>query len=95
MYNPSNHAPKQTGGPEASGLDFSNAAEDQNNPDNRNQPTSVQYRDIFYIESVMERMLDEFTCKNLGFGEVIHSYTVLLLTVLARNYLKKHIDGIF
>lgn len=51
---------------------------------------SIDSKDIFYIESVMERMLDEFTCKNLGFGEVIHSYTVLLLTVLARNYFEKN-----
>ena len=51
---------------------------------------SIDSKDIFYIESVMERMLDEFTCKNRGFGEVIHSYTVLLLTVLARNYFEKN-----
>lgn len=51
---------------------------------------SIGSEDIFYIESVMERMLNEFNCKDFGFSEVIHSYAVLLVTVLARNYFKKN-----
>ncbi|MBO5453171.1 MAG: helix-turn-helix transcriptional regulator [Clostridia bacterium] len=51
---------------------------------------SVNSEDIFYIESVMERMLDEFNSKNFGFNEIIHSYAVLLVAVLARNYFEKN-----
>ena len=51
---------------------------------------SVDSKDIFYIESIMERMLDEFNRKDFGFYEIIHSYAVLLLAVLARNYFEKN-----
>ncbi len=51
---------------------------------------SIDSEDIFYIETIMERMLDEFNCKRFGFGEIIHSYAVLLVTVLARNYFEKN-----
>ena len=51
---------------------------------------SVDSEDIFHIESVMERMLNEFSSKNFGFIEIIHSYAVLLVTVLARNYFEKN-----
>ena len=51
---------------------------------------SIDSEDMFYIESIMERMLNEFNCKEFGFGEVIHSYAVLLVTVLARNYFEKN-----
>lgn len=51
---------------------------------------SVNAEDIFYIESVMERMLNEFCDKNFGFVEIIHSYAVLLVSVLARNYFEKN-----
>lgn len=51
---------------------------------------SIKSEDIFYIESIMERMLNEFNCKNFGFSEIIHSYAVLLVAVLARNYFEKN-----
>ena len=51
---------------------------------------SIASEDIFYIESIMERMLNEFNCKDFGFSEIIHSYAVLLVAVLARNYFKKN-----
>ncbi|MBQ7033215.1 MAG: helix-turn-helix transcriptional regulator [Clostridia bacterium] len=51
---------------------------------------SIDSEDIFYIESIMERMLNEFNCKNFGFSEIIHSYAVLLVAVLARNYFEKN-----
>ena len=51
---------------------------------------SIGSEDIFYIESIMERMLNEFNCKDFGFSEIIHSYAVLLVAVLARNYFKKN-----
>ncbi len=51
---------------------------------------SIDSIDIFYIESIMERMLNEFNCKDFGFSEIIHSYAVLLVAVLARNYFKKY-----
>lgn len=51
---------------------------------------SINSEDIFYIESIMERMLNEFNCKNFGFIEIIHSYAILLVSVLARNYFEKN-----
>lgn len=51
---------------------------------------SINSEDIFYIEAIMERMLYEFTSKAFGFYEVIHSYAVLLVAVLARNYFEKN-----
>ena len=51
---------------------------------------SIGSENIFYIESIMERMLNEFNCKDFGFSEIIHSYTVLLVAVLARNYFEKN-----
>ena len=51
---------------------------------------SINSEDIFYIESMMERMLNEFNCKNFGFSEIIHSYAVLLVAILARNYFEKN-----
>ncbi|MBR5543799.1 MAG: helix-turn-helix domain-containing protein [Oscillospiraceae bacterium] len=50
----------------------------------------VNPEDIFYIESIMERILHEFTGKKIGFNEVIHSCTVLLVAVLARNYFEEN-----
>lgn len=51
---------------------------------------SIASEDTFYIESIMERMLNEFNLKGLGFSEIIHSYAVLLIAVLARNYFEKN-----
>ncbi len=51
---------------------------------------SIDSKDMFYIESIMERMLNEFNLKAFGFGEIIHSYAVLLVSVLARNYFEKN-----
>lgn len=51
---------------------------------------SVDSKDIFYIETIMERILDEFNSKSFGFVEIIHSCAVLLVGVLARNYFEKN-----
>ena len=51
---------------------------------------SIASEDVFHIESIMERMLNEFNCKDFGFSEIIHSYAVLLVAVLARNYFTKN-----
>ena len=51
---------------------------------------SIDSKDVFHIESIMERMLSEFNLKNFGFGEIIHAYAVLLVAVLARNYFEKN-----
>lgn len=51
---------------------------------------SIDAKDIRYIESVLERMLDEFNRKDFGFGELIYAYAVLLVAVLARNYFKQN-----
>ncbi len=51
---------------------------------------SVGSEDIFYIESIMERMLNEFNSKSFAFNEIIHSCTILLVAVIARNYFEKN-----
>ena len=51
---------------------------------------SINSADVLHIESIMEKMLSEFNCKDFGFSEIIHSYAVLLVSVLARNYIKKN-----
>lgn len=50
---------------------------------------SIGSEDILYVEDIMERMVTEFSEKNIGFSEIIHSYAVLLLAILARNYFEK------
>ena len=51
---------------------------------------SIDSQDVFYIESIIERMLYEFNLKDFGFSEIIHAYAVLLVAVLARNYFEKN-----
>lgn len=51
---------------------------------------SIGSEDVFFIESIMERMLNEFNCKNFGFSEIIYSCAVLLVSALARNYFEKN-----
>ncbi|MBQ2696025.1 MAG: helix-turn-helix transcriptional regulator [Clostridia bacterium] len=51
---------------------------------------SIDSDDIFHIESIMERMLNEFCCKKFCRNEIIHSYAVLLVAELARNYFEKN-----
>lgn len=53
---------------------------------------SVEPKDIFYIENVMEHILEEFTNKPLGYSETIRAYALLLVTLLARNYFEKMND---
>ena len=47
---------------------------------------SIHSKDVFFIESIIDRMLTEFNSKDFGFSEIIHSYAVLLVAILARNY---------
>ena len=49
---------------------------------------SIASEDVLHIETIVERMLNEFNCKDFGFSEIIHSYAVLLVAFLARNYFK-------
>ena len=51
---------------------------------------SLASADVFHIEAIMERMLEEFNGKDVGFTEIIHAYAVLLVSVLARNYFEKN-----
>lgn len=55
---------------------------------------SLDDKDIFYVETIMDKMLREFKERPLGFYEVIHSHTVLLVTILARNYFEKEKSGL-
>jgi len=51
---------------------------------------SIDSEDVYFIESIMKKMLCEFNAKNFGFSEIIHAYAVLLISVLARNYFEKN-----
>jgi len=42
--------------------------------------------EILLIEDIMEKMLREFSERRVGYEDVLRSYAVILLTVLARNY---------
>ncbi len=42
--------------------------------------------ELLLVETVMEKMCAEFTERRVGYGEMLRSYAVVLLTVLARNY---------
>ena len=51
---------------------------------------SIDSEDVFFIESIMEKILSEFNARNFGFSEIIYAYAVLLVSVLARNYFEKN-----
>ena len=44
------------------------------------------------METLLEQTLREFNEKSLGFGEVISSYAVILITMLARNYFESNLE---
>ena len=48
---------------------------------------SINSKEAFYIEEIMEHILTEFNEKEIGFDETIRSYTIILLTMLARTFL--------
>lgn len=50
---------------------------------------SLSADQVFQVESVFNQLLKEFTEKPLGYNETVCSYTVILLTTLARNYFEK------
>lgn len=59
---------------------------------------TIDSEDILYTETLLSRMLMEFTLKKIGFGEILYAHTVLLVTTLGRNYFKKdrsHISDYF
>lgn len=51
---------------------------------------SVDAKDVFFIENVMERMTEEFTSRPIGYADNVRAYAVMLITVLARNYFEKN-----
>ncbi len=51
---------------------------------------SIDSGDVFYVELVLEKMLVEFKRKEIGFREIVYSYGVFLITVLARYYYKQN-----
>ncbi len=54
---------------------------------------TVEAENILYIETLMDRMLSEFTTKPLGYAETMQAYALLLVTFLARNYFEKERGG--
>ncbi len=50
---------------------------------------TVEAENILYIETLMNRMLSEFSAKPLGYAETMQAYALLLVTFLARNYFEK------
>ncbi len=49
---------------------------------------TVPGEEILYVENIMERLLKEFTLKPMGYGEVMRSYAILLITMFARIYIQ-------
>ena len=49
---------------------------------------SISSKEFMQAESIMEQILKEFNEKPLGYIETIRSYATILITLLARNYLK-------
>lgn len=47
---------------------------------------TLNANDVFQVENIFSQLLKEFTDKSLGYNETVCSYTVILLTLLARNY---------
>ena len=47
---------------------------------------SVSSENIFFVENVLEHVLLEFKDKRAGYREIIHTYALLLVIMLARNY---------
>ena len=50
---------------------------------------SLSADQVFQVENLFNQLLKEFTEKPLGYSETVCSYTVILLTALARNYFEK------
>ncbi len=55
---------------------------------------SSNSKDIFYLEGIMEHILKEFNEKPLGYDETIRSYTIILITMLARSYFDNNKDSL-
>lgn len=47
----------------------------------------------FYIEGIMEHILREFREKPIGYKETVRAYSIVLLTILARNYFETKKDS--
>lgn len=50
---------------------------------------AIEYDDILYVQEIFKHILTEFNQKNPGFSEIIRAYTLVLVTMLARNYYDK------
>lgn len=50
---------------------------------------SINTNDIFYIESIMAQILKEFETKPFAYTDTVQIYTLLLVTMLAREYFSK------
>ena len=55
---------------------------------------TVPADEMLFVEGLMEQIYKEFTEKKIGFGEVIRSCAVSLITVFARNYFAKMPEGL-
>jgi len=53
---------------------------------------TVPSEDILFTENIMEHIYREFTAQNVGCGEVIRSYAVVLITMFARIYFESMPD---
>ncbi len=50
---------------------------------------AIEYDDILYVQDIFKHILTEFTQKNPGFSDIIRAYSLVLVTILARNYYDK------
>lgn len=55
---------------------------------------SVNPDEIFYIESIMAHILKEFTNKSFAYYDTVQASTLLLITMLAREYFSKTVQNI-
>ena len=55
---------------------------------------TVPADEVFFVENRMEQRYKEFESKKIGYGEVIRTCTISLVTMFARNYFAAMPDGL-
>ncbi len=50
---------------------------------------SLKDEDVLFVESILERMKEEFNKKPIGYDDNLRSYATIFITLLARRYFEK------
>ncbi len=53
----------------------------------------INSENVFYVEGIMEHILREFLEKPIGYKDTVRAYSLVLLTILARNYFETKEDS--